>query len=233
MWHAHYLKTIEDRFFSCRLYKADHGVAMAFSAETKDMARGDKRAVLRRRADNTMKSRVTICMIGMLLLWSGLGYGDPGGPAILGKTNMLDMTWGLMGSRVSRINVTMAGNTLSYDFSPWRGGQDNDAYLRMDSLDPMSGDGDRGFPQFRFAGLASPRGIRWGNPLGKRQKWAFAIEMGVAMEIPPEMGMTAAGRLVLNAPFEDLLIRGEKQLGEQLDDFGYFPVVTFCLRYRF
>jgi len=178
-----------------------------------------------------MRRCVVIVAIGTLLCWSGFAYPDPGGPHLLDKANVLNMKLGLVGGIVSRIDVSMAGNAMRYDFSPWNGQQGKNNTLT--SLGCISDDRDRPISQIDSRGLAFPAGIGWGNPLGEEQKWEFALDMGVVLQIPPEVAMTAAGRLVLNAPFEGALIHGEKQLGAQWDDFGYTPVVTFGFRYRF
>jgi hypothetical protein len=95
------------------------------------------------------------------------------------------------------------------------------------------GHGDRGALHTYSADGISPGSIGWGSFLDKEQKWELAVDLGVVLQIPPEVEMSAAGRIVLNAPFEEALLYGEKQLGEQLDDFNYYPALFFGLRYRF
>ena len=180
-----------------------------------------------------MRKRVVTVVIGILLCWWSTAYSAPGDAHMFHNPTVLDIKLGLRegGGVVPWINVNMAGNTLHYDFYPWNGQQGNNDLLK--GLGCMPDDGDRAIFQNDFRGLASPAGIVWDNPFGKEQKWEFVLDMGVVLQIPPEVAMTAAGRVVLNAPFEAGLIHGEKQFARQWDNFGYSPAVTFGFRYRF
>jgi len=178
-----------------------------------------------------MKMQVITCVIGVLLLWGGSACSDPGNSPVLGKTSILRLDLGIAGGAVSGMDVTLANGLRSPGFSASPDGPANG--MQHDALVPFFGDAEAASDKADSDGIGFPAGIEWSNLLGRKQGWEFAIDLGFVHHIPPEVEMTAAGRVVLNGPSEEALIRGEKYLGGQLGDFDYYPVLSFGLRYRF
>jgi len=178
-----------------------------------------------------MKKLFIAWVIGTLLLWSGDAHSDPGDSPVLGRTSILRLGFGFPGGVASGMAVTMASNFSIYDSSAWlvkRG-----SGIQQDRFVTLSGDGARTSDQIGSNGTDFPLRVGWLNSLGKNQGWEFAIHLGVVHQIPPEVEMTAAGRIVLNRPSAETLRGSEKQLEEQLGNFDYYPVLSFGLRYRF
>lgn len=185
----------------------------------------------RRKQRYLMKKIFFVSFMGLFLLWAGTVYADPGRPLILGRANVLDLGIGLMRGMVNTSNALLTGKADGSFFYAWRGGLvRDDADFVGDTFDNLDGSN----PWHKDTSMrVLLTGLGWDNAVHKKQKWELVMDMGVAVQIPPEVEMTTAGRLVLNSHSDDKLINGEKQLAEQLGNFQYYPLLTFGLKYHF
>jgi hypothetical protein len=176
---------------------------------------------------------MVIVVVAGLFTFYGQANAEPEKFFTSERTTLADMTWDLVAEVVSRIDLTIVGNPLPHDLFPRLDWRENPIYFETEGFDVVYDGAEDINNHGDFEGLGSISGFGWGNSLDKEEKWEMTFDMGIALDIPPEAEMTTAGRLLLNAPLEKDWIRSEKQFGGQLDDFGYYPVVTFGLRYRF
>lgn len=76
-------------------------------------------------------------------------------------------------------------------------------------------------------------GIGWGNPVSKDSNWTFFCDIGVAFMGSPSVDVKASGAIASNEIFMTGLEQERKEIEDNLDPYGYYPVVTLGLSYKF
>ena len=87
-----------------------------------------------------------------------------------------------------------------------------------------------------FNGMAPYIGIGWGNAVGKNQKWAFACDLGFAFLGEPHFKLKADTNFNNEEEYKEFINELEKEKDELEDDFndyGYYPVITLGITYKF
>ena len=179
-----------------------------------------------------MKKILIVSLMGSFFLWSGIVYADSGRSFIVGRANVLDLGMGLMREMVYTSDTPFTGEMDRSNFStyPERWINDDNPDTFDDTLKDLAGYKawhNNSSLRTLFTGL----GLE--NSVSKKQKWELVVDMGVAVQIPPEVEMTTAGSIVLNSHSDETLVKGEKQFEGQLGNFKYHPVLTFGLKYNF
>ena len=175
-----------------------------------------------------MKKPIVAFVIGALFLWFGSAHADPAESTVLGGTSIFSVDFS--GNVPFGKDVTGA-NDFSIYHSVGLGGR---RYrIQEDGFVTPTVDGGRTSDPIGSHGFGFPCPVGWLNSPGKNQGWKFAIHLGLVHHIPPEVEMTAAGRILLNGLYEETLVGTEKQLAEQLGNFDYYPILSFGLRYHF
>jgi len=76
-------------------------------------------------------------------------------------------------------------------------------------------------------------GIGWGNAFGKKKRWGFLSDIGVAFIGSPDVTLTATGPLATTPEFLADLAREEDDLEDDIGDFKVYPVLSVSLFFRF
>jgi hypothetical protein len=76
-------------------------------------------------------------------------------------------------------------------------------------------------------------GIGWGNAVDKNKQWSFSFDLGVIYQGEPSVNLSATGTLSGNAAFQANLAREQQNLEDELEDFQFYPVVSFGISYSF
>lgn len=76
-------------------------------------------------------------------------------------------------------------------------------------------------------------GIGWGNAVGKNKQWSFSFDLGVVYQGSPKVKLSANGSLSGDAAFQTNLAREEQSLEDELEDFQFYPVISFGICYSF
>ncbi|HOW43326.1 MAG TPA: hypothetical protein P5110_02400 [Candidatus Omnitrophota bacterium] len=84
-----------------------------------------------------------------------------------------------------------------------------------------------------FNSLAPYLGIGYGNPFGTESNWSFNFDIGVMFQGSPDLSVTTDGTLAANAAFQANLAREKADLEDELDEFEFYPVISFGVTYRF
>jgi len=84
-----------------------------------------------------------------------------------------------------------------------------------------------------FNDFAPYIGLGWGNPFGRESNWSFNFDLGVMFQGSPDVSFSTDGTLSNNAAFRTNLEREKQDLEGELDDFEYYPVISFGVTYRF
>lgn len=78
-----------------------------------------------------------------------------------------------------------------------------------------------------FSSLAPYAGIGWGNAASSVV--GFNVDLGIAFQGSPAVGMTVTGELANNEVFLEDLEQEAQELAETLKGFKYYPVVSVGL----
>ena len=84
-----------------------------------------------------------------------------------------------------------------------------------------------------FNSFAPYVGIGYGNAVGKTQKWSFVFDLGVMYQGSPDVSFTATGTSAGNATFLSELENERRQLESEIEDFQFYPVISFGISYKF
>lgn len=84
-----------------------------------------------------------------------------------------------------------------------------------------------------FDDFAPYVGIGYGNAVGKNKRWNFVFDLGVMYQGSPDVTFSTNGTLASNAAFLSELEAERRQLEEELDDFTFYPVISFGISYKF
>ena len=84
-----------------------------------------------------------------------------------------------------------------------------------------------------FDDINSHIGIGWGNAVGKNKQWSFSFDLGVIYQGSPKVNLSANGTSSGDAAFQRNLAREEQSLEGELEDFQFYPVISFGICYSF
>jgi len=76
-------------------------------------------------------------------------------------------------------------------------------------------------------------GIGWGNAFGKKKRWGFLSDVGVAFIGSPDVTLTATGPLATTPDFLTDLAQEQDDLEDDIGDFKVYPVLSASLFFRF
>lgn len=76
-------------------------------------------------------------------------------------------------------------------------------------------------------------GLGFGNPFGDQSRWSFSLDLGVFYQGTPDVNLNANGTLASDASFLADLAREEEDLKNMVEDYKFYPVVSFGIAYRF
>ncbi len=80
--------------------------------------------------------------------------------------------------------------------------------------------------------LAPYVGIGWGDTLGRKKRWGFYTDLGVAFAGSPDVDLSATGATPGSTLAADLA-KEEDEIQDELDAFKFYPVLSIGLFYRF
>jgi hypothetical protein len=84
-----------------------------------------------------------------------------------------------------------------------------------------------------FNRLAPYLGVGFGNPFEKDSSWSFNFDLGVLFQGSPDLSVSTTGALATNAAFQADLEKEKQDLKNTLNEFKYYPVISFGITYRF
>ena len=85
-----------------------------------------------------------------------------------------------------------------------------------------------------FASLAPYAGLGWRNHLGSNQRWALLFDAGVILQSNSEVKLSPGNQEVFSLPgFAEDLEREEESLEDKIDNFGFYPVLSIGLLFKF
>ncbi|MBU1195344.1 MAG: hypothetical protein KKE62_05290 [Proteobacteria bacterium] len=84
-----------------------------------------------------------------------------------------------------------------------------------------------------FDDFAPYVGIGYGNAVGKNKRWCFAFDLGLMYQGSPDVRFSANGTSSGIAAFQSDLEAERRQLEDELDDFSFYPVISFGVSYKF
>lgn len=84
-----------------------------------------------------------------------------------------------------------------------------------------------------FDDFAPYFGVGYGNAVGKNKKWNFVFDLGLMYQGSPNVSFAANGTSSGLAAFQSELEAERRQLEEELDDFSFYPVISFGISYKF
>ncbi len=84
-----------------------------------------------------------------------------------------------------------------------------------------------------FDDVAPYLGIGWRTPAKSDSSWSFTFELGVLYQGSPSISLTADGSLASNSSFVADLEKERCELEDDLDDYKYYPVISFGLTKKF
>ena len=76
-------------------------------------------------------------------------------------------------------------------------------------------------------------GLGWNTAFGKDRHWGFICELGVIFQGSPKADLTATGPIASDSAFMADLAKEENNLQDDLDNFEYYPNISFGICYRF
>ena len=77
-------------------------------------------------------------------------------------------------------------------------------------------------------------GVGWDDTFTRRSAWGFRAIAGVAFSDTPEVALNSSGgSLSNNATFQDRLDDEAREIQNDVEGYGFFPVVQVGLNYRF
>ena len=179
-----------------------------------------------------MRKKIIIAgFVGVFLLWSGSAYADSGRTLILPTGSVLDFGIGIMKGMVSGHDAALKRYMSGFGFPSWHRDliQNENSGLYGATFDDGT---SRDIRQQDSSQISPLSRFGWDNPLDKKEKWEIVVDMGVAVQIPPEVEMMTNGQLV-NSWSDEALLSEDMQLGGQTANFPYYPVLTFGLKYHF
>ncbi len=84
-----------------------------------------------------------------------------------------------------------------------------------------------------FDEIAPYVGIGWGNALNKQETIGFMLDLGVAFIGSPKAELTGSGTLAGDPTFQANLAAEQRDIQDEIDDYKIYPVISFCLYFRF
>ncbi len=84
-----------------------------------------------------------------------------------------------------------------------------------------------------FPRLAPYVGIGWGHAFGLGGRWGFVGDLGVAFLGRPKVSLWATGPITSDAKFIGDLTQEERDIQDDLDVLGFYPIFSISLFYRF
>lgn len=86
----------------------------------------------------------------------------------------------------------------------------------------------------KLGDLAPFVGIGWDDTFYRRGRWGFRAIAGVAWSDKPEVGLTSTGGSLSNdANFQARLREESRNISDEADGYGLFPVIQVGLNYKF
>lgn len=77
-------------------------------------------------------------------------------------------------------------------------------------------------------------GVGWDDTFTRRSPWGFRAIAGVAFSDTPEVALdSSGGSLSNNATFQDRLDDEARDIQDDVEGYGFFPVIQVGLNYRF
>ena len=84
-----------------------------------------------------------------------------------------------------------------------------------------------------FNDMAPYLGVGWDTSFGRDNLFGLVFELGAIYQGTPEVDLTAEGPIASDQTFQSNLAQEEKKQQEDLDNFKYYPVISFGVNYRF
>ena len=76
-------------------------------------------------------------------------------------------------------------------------------------------------------------GIGWGNALSANSRWGLSIDIGVIFLGPADVDLSATGPIASDQTFQAQLAQEEEDIEDELEDWGFYPVLSLSLFFRF
>jgi hypothetical protein len=87
--------------------------------------------------------------------------------------------------------------------------------------------------EMQFNPLVPYLGFGWTRTFGKKQRWGFTSDFGVAFLGTPRVSLEAAGPLASDPAYRRALAQEEEDIEDDLSDFRIYPIVSVSFFYRF
>jgi hypothetical protein len=87
--------------------------------------------------------------------------------------------------------------------------------------------------EMQFNPVVPYLGFGWTKTFGKKQRWGFTSDFGVAFLGTPRVSLEAAGPLASDPAYRSALAQEEEDLEDDLSDFRIYPIVSVSFFYRF
>ncbi len=120
------------------------------------------------------------------------------------------------GNQVEAIGKASGGTTFSI----------NDTNYTAADVGTLKGDID-------FNSFAPYLGVGYGNAVGKDKTWNFVFDLGVMYQGEPDVSFSTTGALSNDASFLSDLEAERQQLESEIEDFQFYPVLSFGISYKF